>query len=128
MKGGYVYIMRKDKKNLFSLERQYKVGISKETDRRLREVDKAVKGSSVSLVAAYWVIWPKKIEKQLHKDFERSRNRLKRAERGAGRTEWFKLSPFEILFLRWRLLWLARRSVIIILVCLYIFILIVAYT
>lgn len=124
---GYVYIMRKDKNRVLSFERQYKIGISKSTDRRLSEVDRAVKGSSVSLVCAYWVFWPKKIEKILHEDFKKSRNRLKRAGKGAGRTEWFKLTPIELIFLRWRLLWLSRRGVIICLVCLYVFILIVAY-
>jgi hypothetical protein len=102
MIGGYVYIFKRKRSDLKArrtLQRQYKIGISENVDRRERKVNKAVPGG-IKRVDQYWFFDPRSVEKLLHSLFKTSRRKLRRAKTGAGHTEWFDLHILELFMLR----------------------------
>ncbi len=68
----------------------YKIGISNDPQRRLKEVSHKPK-----LVASYSYYCAEAVETTLHKFFLNSR----RTRSGSGKTEWFRLGPLRLLFL-----------------------------
>ncbi len=99
MKRKYVYVMR-------GSQFKFKIGISNNPERRLKEVSHRPK-----LVVKHSFYFAERIEKALHKMYRRSRT----TRSGSGRTEWFVLSIFQLLSLR-ILLWglkLLQESIII---------------
>lgn len=99
---------RRNKRALFTLQRQYKIGISNRPKRRTATVNKAVSGG-VRLACQYPFMNAMKTEQRLHRAFADSRHTLKWARKGAGKTEWFYLSLVEYLALRLMLLFLWVR-------------------
>lgn len=121
---GYVYIMRrnrKDRHGKVTFQRQYKIGISKKVYRRHRTINRAVPGGA-RLVTSKFFLYPERIENRLHEIFADSRHNLKRAGKGAGKTEWFYLSIVELVLLRLWLGWFyVRISVAIVFVIVLIY-------
>ena len=121
---GYVYIMKKNRRDAHAkatFQYQYKIGIATNPNKRHKQVNRAVAGG-VRLIAVYWFINPRKVEQKLHREFYKSRHTLRRAKKGAGKTEWFYLNPLERSFLSWRLFWLNNRILIFGLVFCYLLI------
>lgn len=106
----YIYLMEKKKTPyaLFTFQRLVKIGIATNPGRRLAQVNRALSGP-VKLLLCQKVFFARRLEAFLHNLFNDSRTRLKRAGRGAGKTEWFYLNPAELLLLR---LWIWLFSII----------------
>ena len=88
MERKYVYLMRGTKF-------MYKIGISNNPERRLKEVSHKPK-----LVAHYKFFYADVFENILHQFF----NEKQRTRTGSGKTEWFRLGPLQIIFLHLMLL------------------------
>ena len=71
----YVYIMKSNKGF-------YKIGISNDPYRRVKEV-----GHAPKLLSQYRFLYTEKVEKLLHRMFEKKR----KVRTGSGKTEWFQL-------------------------------------
>lgn len=84
MKLKYVYLMRGTKW-------MYKIGISNDPKRRLKEV-----AHKPRVVATYRYFCAERIEKFFHVFFKDSR----RTRKGSGKTEWFRLGIVEFLIVR----------------------------
>ncbi len=81
MERKYVYLMRGTKW-------MYKIGISNDPKRRLKEVSHKPK-----LVVTYRYYCAEAVESTLHRFF----NKSQRIRKGSGKTEWFRLDPLELL-------------------------------
>ncbi len=83
MERKYVYVMRGTKW-------MYKIGISNDPERRIKEVSHKPK-----LVATYRYYCAEAVETTMHKLFLNRR----RTRKGSGKTEWFRLDPLELIVL-----------------------------
>lgn len=90
MERKYVYVMRGTKW-------MYKIGISNNPNRRLKEVAHKPK-----LIVSYKYFFADVIEDLMHNLFNTSR----RTREGSGKTEWFRLGPIEILLMHGTLLFM----------------------
>lgn len=84
----YVYLMRGTKW-------MYKIGISNDPKRRLKEVAHKPK-----IVTTYRYYCAESIEKFFHKFFKDSQ----RTRKGSGKTEWFRLGIIELFIVRFLLI------------------------
>ena len=86
----YVYLLRGTKW-------MFKIGISNNTERRIKEVSHDPK-----IVCTYRYYCAEAIEKGFHKFFEDSQ----RTREGSGKTEWFRLGIIEFFIVRFGLVFL----------------------
>lgn len=95
----YVYLMERvsnrDWDTVFSGQREIKIGIAKDARRRRRTVDLGIPGK-VIILDKYKVDKASRVETLLHNMFKDKNFKVKGAKRGAGGTEFFKLSNRDI--------------------------------
>lgn len=94
-----VYLMERTSnrtwKSIFSGRREIKIGIAKNSNERHQSVDNGIPGRVVVL-ASYSINRASTIEAELHKKYKSKNFVVKNAKRGAGATEFFRLSNYEI--------------------------------
>lgn len=90
-----IYLLRYGKTS------KYKIGISKDVNRRLKEVDSALKDRKVSIIRSIYVFNAKKLENKLHERFKNDRFNFLKAGRKGGKTEWFDFNFLESFFVIW---------------------------
>ena len=108
MAAAYVYIMLRKQRSAYDRstgQSAYKIGLSVAPDIRRQQVEDGV-GKGVVLVRAYRFANAHRTEKKLHRIFADSRYTLRKSGRGAGKTEWFKLTGLEYLALEFQLFWM----------------------
>ena len=86
-----------------TFQSEYKIGISKDSKARRQQVSKAIGGAK--LIREYKFPNAKSVEKFLHSTFADSRFTMKNVGKGAGKTEWFYLTPMENVALEFMLWW-----------------------
>lgn len=93
----FVYIMeRTSNRSLWAMmtfQKEIKIGIANDSERRRREVDNAIKGD-IKLILQKEFDNARAVETELHEKFKDSRFRMKGGA-GGGCTEWFYLSANE---------------------------------
>ena len=73
----------------------YKIGISNNPSRRVKEVERTAK-TSTRIIACYPLLFSYQIEQRLHKRFSHKSKQF----RGSGKSEYFKLGFIEAWLLR----------------------------
>lgn len=95
----YIYIMERVSQREWSTilwgKREIKIGISKNALQRKRQVDSGIPGK-VILRKYYKVRNARKLETKLHRLFKQSNFIPNGAKEGSGKTEFFKLSPYQL--------------------------------
>lgn len=107
-----VYLIR-DKKKV-------KIGISTNTKRRLREIESSQNSSGLKILASVSLFYARKIEKRLHSKYQARRV----LHHGAGKTEYFKLTFFQVIAIKLKLRFIQFLQMISILFILSIIIII----
>ena len=78
---------------------KYKIGISYSTKKRRGQVDRALKGGVVTVLSVP-LLFTEQIEGFLHKVFKQKQYWPRRAGKGAGKSEHFKLNLLEVILLK----------------------------
>lgn len=87
---GYLYLIK-------SKGNRYKIGITnKSLAVRARTIDRSIKGSKEEIDKAVRLFNPRYYETRLHRYFKRRNFTYT----GSGKTEWFRLRPWEVLQVR----------------------------
>ena len=99
----YVYVMERTTsrtwRTLMSGRREVKIGVAVDSHRRKNEVDRDLPGR-VRLVDEYLCNDANAVEAALHDRYSGNRFTPKNAGRASGRTEWFRLTTFQVSHLR----------------------------
>lgn len=105
---------RKTKRSVWAkitFQREIKIGIAKNPKSRQSSVNNSIKGE-IKILVCRRVMFAEHVEKnKLHKMFDDSRYKMKgkKGKRGGGLTEWFYLTPTELLILKFWLWWYSVR-------------------
>lgn len=95
----YVYLMERKTnrtwKTIFTGKREIKIGVSKNTQQRHQTVDNGIPGRVV-ILEEYIVNRASTVEAELHRKYKSDNFTVKNAKRGAGSTEFFRLTDSEI--------------------------------
>ena len=106
-----IYIMKRITRRSwyarFTFQSEYKIGIAKNTVRRNKTINKAVRGRVV-IMSRRPVLFAYNKEQRLHRLFADTRFTMK-GGKGGGLTEWFYLSFPEYLILECWLFWYSIR-------------------
>ena len=109
----YVYLMervsQREWKSIRQGRREIKIGISNDTNERLKQVTKGIPGRFV-LLDKFIVDSASKVERQLQKMFDDHNFKAKGAKRGSGATELYRLKNRDIRHIRSILRQKERRS------------------
>lgn len=91
----YIYLMERVTEREWSSilrgKREIKIGVAKNAEERLKQVDRGIKGKMI-LLDEFKVEKATTKEAKLHRDYKRFKFKPKGAKKGAGGTEFFKLS------------------------------------
>ena len=93
---------------------KWKIGIANCTVRRRADIDKDVYGPVFKVFRAKVRNAPA-LERKLHRFYAKNRRPLRFAGRSAGRTEWFRLNPFDVLYVVLWLFWEATLKWVVLL-------------
>jgi len=109
----YVYIFRDSN----GIE---KIGISKDSRKRLKQVDRSMRNISVKMLFEMKLFFAERYEKKLHKKYEQ---KWKPKRIGSGRLEFFDLSFFDVIFVKLYLIriYLVQRTFILLMLSIFIF-------
>ncbi len=94
-----VYLMERISEREWSTilggRREIKIGVAKDSSERQKQVDRGIKGEII-LLDEFKVDVATRIESELHKKYSHCKFRPKGAKRGAGGSEFFKLTNRQI--------------------------------
>lgn len=94
-----VYLMerktRKTLRSIITFKREIKIGISNDAQVRRDQVNSGIKGNIV-LIVSYRINEASKVEAELHKKYKDANFTIRNAKKGAGGTEFFRLSTREV--------------------------------
>jgi len=94
-----VYLMERKTnrtwRSILTGKREIKIGIAKNSEERHQSVDNGIPGRVV-IIAEYRVDRASSIEAQLHRKYKSDNFTVKNAKRGAGSTEFFRLTNSEV--------------------------------
>lgn len=90
----YIYLLKIRRSN------RYKIGISRAPNERLSSIQRSIPKKTITIVRHARVCLARDLEHYLHTKYEEKHSPLKNVGAGAGKTEWFTLTYWDVLKIR----------------------------